>query len=447
MDYVSALRSIYERSDYERGFISNPFAGDATASLGLVRIRRTLMNLGNPDYRYPIIHVAGTKGKGSTCAMIESVARRNGLRTGLYTTPHLHTFRERIWINGEPIDEQSFVEAFEQTTEAAEQSEGHLPQIGSMTAYELTTVMALHAMAEQEVDLGIVEVGLGGRLDGTNVVPAEVSVITNISFDHQAVLGNTLSEIASEKGGIIKPGQVVVLAPQKDEAETIIRQIAAHRGAWLIREDADWTATYRDGVTRLTGPWGTMPAIELGLVGAHQAENAGTALAALWAQDPALVDELDIVELGLREVQWPGRFEIVPGNPPVVIDGAHNVASIETLIATLDERYPDKRPTILFGSSADKDIPGMMRALTRLKPKILAIASHSPRAADAHVIAEAATSASLEVEEKPSIDDALKAAQSAELIVITGSLYVVANAREALGLVEVHEEERRLFSQ
>jgi dihydrofolate synthase/folylpolyglutamate synthase len=449
MDYRAAISWIIDRSGYEKGFVANPFAGDDVAALGLRRTAGLLRRLENPEDAYRIVHVAGTKGKGSTCATVAAVAGDAGLATGLYVTPHLHTFRERILIGGAPISEVEFAAVADLAVPADLLVQAEEPEIGEPTAFEVSTAMALLAFKRASVDLAVVEVGLGGRLDATNVVTPDVAVISTISFDHMAILGSTLEEIAFEKGGIIKPGVPVAVGPQPAEALAELRRIAAERSAPLFLAGRDWQTGLDDSGATLTGPWGDWRNVELALAGPHQVENAGLALMALWLLDASLLADEGRVRESLAGVRWPGRFELIATAPDIYVDGAHNVNSIERLASTVRERQEGGRLHVILGIGRDKDIDGILRALVPLDPQITATASHNPRAATPDQIAAAALAADLVVATSPSVADALEeiraVADPADMILITGSLYAVAEAREALGLAETPIFERELL--
>ena len=442
--YETAISWIIERSGYDRGFIANPFLGDDVAALGLRRTAEMLRRLGDPQAGIKLIHVAGTKGKGSTAATIATIARSAGVSTGVYATPHLHTFRERILIDDEPLSELEFaaiVEILQPIDRALQVDE---PDIGEPTAFEVATAMALLAFARAGVDLAVVEVGMGGRLDATNVVTPNVAAITSISLDHMAILGDSLAEIAAEKGGIIKPGCPVVVGPQAPEALAVLERIATERESPIYPAGRDW---HVDG-ERLSGPWGDWHDVRLALRGSHQMENTGIALMALWLLDPRLLADEQRARAALASVSWPGRFERVASDPTIIVDGAHNVDSIARLAQTVAEaRYG--RLTVILGISRDKDVEGMVAALAALSPSIIATASHNPRAADPDRLAAAAHTNGLPVEVVVDVATAVHLArsrsQSDDLILVTGSLYAVAEAREALGLAETPVFERRLL--
>lgn len=449
MTYEQAIRFIIERSGWDKGFVANPFLGDDIVALGLRRTAGIAARLGNPQRALRIIHIAGTKGKGSTGAMIAAVARAAGLSTGVYSQPHLHTFRERILIDDVPVSEPEFAALADAAAVADTAMQREEPELGEATAFEVSTVMALLAFARATVDLAVVEVGLGGRLDATNIVDPAVTVITSISYDHTAILGNTLTEIATEKGGIIKPGVPVVIAPQLGEAQATLERIAAERGAPTSLAGRDWSAEPGEQGARLVGPWGDWVDVQLALAGGHQVENAGTALMALYQLHPALLADEQRVRAALRDVRWPGRLELVHRSPDIWVDGAHNVDSTVRMVAALRAIAGSRPVTVVLGIGRDKDIAGIVRALAPLQPQIVATASHNPRAAEPEQIAQAAQLAGLDVVTAPSVAEALEtlleSAPAEMVICVTGSLYTVAEAREAMGLAETPVFERSLL--
>lgn len=447
MNYDEAIAWIIERSGYDRGFVANPFLGDEVAALGLKRTASLLRRVGSPDAAMRVVHVAGTKGKGSTSATLAAVARAAGLRTGLYATPHLHTFRERFLIDDAPITEDEFAAVTELLLPADRAVQAEEPELGEPTAFEVATALALLAFGRAGVDLAVMEVGMGGRLDATNVVLPAVSVITTVSYDHTAILGDTLTKIAFEKGGIIKPGVPVAVGPQPSEALAELERIASERGAPLYRAGRDWhTEATPEGAT-LSGPWGEWRGVSLALVGRHQVENAGLALMALQLLDPRLLADEACVRDALGNVRWPGRFERIGTAPDIYVDGAHNVDSMVRLVETLRD-ITDAPPLVILGISRDKDVAGMLHVLAPLQPEIIATASHNPRAADPALIAETARAARLTATTAPSVAAALDVAReqaSGRVVIVTGSLYAVAEAREAVGLAETPVFERTLL--
>jgi dihydrofolate synthase/folylpolyglutamate synthase len=391
MRYAEALEYLYSLTNYERAPTDN-----YVATLKLDRVRELLTRLGDPHKRYRAIHVAGTKGKGSTCAFIASCLRQLGLRVGLYTSPHLHSFRERIRVDDQMIEPEAVATLADQIRAASQ-------DLPDLTTFEATTAMGFLHFSDQAVDWAVVEVGLGGRLDATNVITPQVSVITSISYDHQHLLGDTLAAIGLEKAGIIKPGVPVVSQSQPMEAMTVIERVARERGSPLtvIGRHWRWTAgplsTARQSfeakqvsfvrskehpfVNDLEG-W-----YEIALLGKHQIENAVAAIAAI---DTIRNDlhgtgvrafEAGAVRNGLRLASWPGRFEVLRTDPPIVVDGAHNVDSANKLAFTLAEVFPGRRWTFVFGTLRDKDAAGMIKALNpRARRWIFSQQSDSPRA-------------------------------------------------------------------
>jgi dihydrofolate synthase/folylpolyglutamate synthase len=294
----------------------------------------------------------------------------------------------------------------------------------------------------------VVEVGMGGRLDATNVVTSDVAVIASISLDHGAILGNSLAEIAGEKAGIIKPGKPVVSAAQHPDAAAVVARTANEHGAPLFIAGRDWTSEAGERV-RLAGPWGDLVEVEIALAGRHQVENAGLALMACWQLDQELAGNEAAVREGLRSVVWPGRFERIAVDPEIIVDGAHNVDSIERLVETLDERRQGRNLVVVLGVARDKDLAGMISVLARLDANVVATASHNPRAVEPAEIVRLATEAGLQASATEATSDAIAIAREEAgadgMVCITGSLYVVAEAREALGLAQTPAFERSLL--
>jgi dihydrofolate synthase/folylpolyglutamate synthase len=383
--YDLALDYIYSFVDYSLKKASEL----ARADFNLKRMQALLAELGDPQENYPIVHVAGTKGKGSTCALAASALQASGRRTGLYISPHLQDFAERIQVDGEPIPHATLVELVERVRPA-------VARVPGLTTFEITTALGFLHFALAEVEAAVIEVGLGGRLDATNVVTPRVAAITSISYDHTAVLGSTLASIAGEKAGILKEGVPAVLAPQAGEALAVLERIAAERRAPLTLVGRD--LTFNSLEHSLDGQ--TLSIIDsrssaqdpvtlrIPLLGAHQVVNAATAYATLEAS--GLEVGREAVRAGFDRVRWPCRFEVVRREPPVVLDSAHNVDSFAKLACTLDDYFPGRPLTLIFGSSEDKDIVGMLRALgPRLKTVVATRVSH-PRALEPDVLVGAA---------------------------------------------------------
>ncbi len=430
MDYKDALTYIYSFTDYEK----RGFAIYAPEFYSLDRVHRLLSLLGNPHHKFRSVHIAGTKGKGSTAAMIESALRAAGHATGLYTSPHLHTFRERIQAHGSPIPEAGVVRL-------VDAMRCLLDQVPGITTFEVMTALALAWFADQEIEWAVLEVGLGGRLDATNAVTPIVSVITPISLDHTAILGDTLAQIASEKAGIIKNSVPVVSAPQTVEALDVIQAASEKMGAPLVLVGRDWTwqggrADLDGQALRIRDQHDGGFDVWLPLLGAHQAVNAATAVAALdlvsWAG--ARVDITAIRE-GLRTVQWPGRFEVLSRAPLLVVDSAHNGDSARKLMIALKEYCQFRRLLMVMGASADHATPEVLQALLAEASLAIATKTRHPRAASPEWLQARAAELNLRMEASESVaqalDRVLSEAGPDDLICCAGSVFVAAEAREA----------------
>lgn len=395
--------------------------------LGLENTRRLAAMAGSPQERLQFIHVAGTNGKGSTCAMLESVYRAAGLRVGLFTSPHLISFRERIQVDREWISEHEVVRRLELIQPWLEE----FPKDHPPTFFEVVTVMALAHFAERGCDVVLWETGMGGRLDATNIVRPVVSVITNIQFDHQKWLGTTRGAIAAEKAGIIKPGVPVLTAADEPEALEVIRRTAEQQGAPLRVVESS-----SKGVSGWPAGW------SLPLAGAHQQANAMLALAVVDLLRDRWSVETSAVRRGLESVRWPGRMQWVsrPTGGRLLLDGAHNVAGMEALVAALaQEPSGGGRPVFVLGMMSDKDWPAVSALVARAAERVLLVPIRSDRSASPQELAEAckAVSDRLVVETRTSLAEALEAARSEPWIVVTGSLYLVGEAMELLGLQPV----------
>ncbi|HEU5432628.1 MAG TPA: cyanophycin synthetase, partial [Thermomicrobiales bacterium] len=442
--YTDALDELWRRSNYERGYISNPFGSPEQAEIGRWRVRALMAALGDPQRGPAVLHVAGSKGKGSTVAMVDAVLRASGRRTGRFTSPHLHSFRERIAIDDEPATEAAFAALAAEATEAAERLEREEPDLGRVSTFELLTAMGFLAFAEAACDAAVIEVGLGGLYDATNVVEPLVSVITRIDLEHTAVLGDSLAAIAAQKAGVIKPARPVAVAPQVDEAAAVFVETAGRLGSPLLLGGRDWRIEGEAASFRASGPWGDYVDLRLGLPGTYQMENAGTAIAALWLADRAGLPIAEAaIRTGLAAARWPGRFErAVADGVEIVLDGAHTPAAATALAASLVAAYPGRRAQIILGISKDKDAAALARALAPVAASFVATRSANPRAADAMAVEQAIAAADLGIptaRAEPTaaaLAVALADARREEqpLVVAAGSLFVVADAREALGL-------------
>jgi dihydrofolate synthase/folylpolyglutamate synthase len=429
--YQQALDYLYSFTDYEKqsGYVYSAERFD------LARVRRLMELLDNPHHKFPSIHIAGTKGKGSTSAMIASVLQHAGHRTGLYTSPHLHTFRERIQVNGELIQEGTVTAGVERLRAVA-------PQVPGITTFELITALALDHFSAEHVEWGVLEVGMGGRLDATNVVTPQVSVITSISYDHMMYLGDSLEAIATEKAGIIKRGVPVVSAPQRPAAAQVIARIAQESGAplTLVGQDWQWQGLSVSSEGQQFAAWPVSdPARKatyaLPLLGQHQQVNATTALAVISLLQEHQVDiPQESIRAGLASVRWPGRLEVLGQHPWVIVDGAHNGDSMCKLGASLKEIFPHERTILIWGVSADKDLDSMLDAILPAVDVILVTQAHHPRAADPDQLVERIGSRgrqAIAVAVDEAIECALSLAGKGDLICGTGSLFVVADLRTA----------------
>lgn len=440
MPYEDAIARLLSLVDHERRIPAPP---RQKRIYDLRNVARLLARMDNPHRRPGIVHVAGTKGKGSTAAMIESILQAAGYTTGFYSSPHLHSFCERIRRDGRPVSPQRFARLTETVWPHHLANAGD-PEAGPATLFEYLTAMAFQCFREDETDVSIVEVGLGGRLDATNVVTPAVSVITPVSLDHTAILGDTIGEIAADKAGIIKPGVPVVVAPQFPDAHAAIQTAAAAQAApvtW-VGDSLTWqTAGVAEDGQDLTirGQRDTYRA-RLPLLGEFQGVNAAVAVAAVEAMAASgyQVSQPAVVK-GLASVAWPGRLEVLRRRPMLVADGAHNDHSVASLLATLPSYLPHRRLTVITGFSRDKRVDAMVKLLAERADRVIATRSRHPRSmrpteiADtfrAHGIAADRLSVSPNVGD--AIHEALALTAADDLTLVTGSLFVVAEARESM---------------
>lgn len=443
--YQQALDYLYSFIDYSltKKFRYSPEKFD------LSRMEELLDSIGNPHLNYPVVHVAGTRGKGSTSAMIESVLRAAGYKVGLYISPHLEDFCERIQIDRENIPEDELVNLVDEI-------KPHVDVIDDLTTFEITTALSFMYFDKRKVDIAIIEVGMGGRLDATNLVSPTISVITSISYDHTHILGDTLAKIAYEKAGIIKPNRPVVIAPQNREARQVIEEVAGtkHAPVTLVGRDllyAPWTHTLegqsillwdadeQEMVNQYINSGGIQSweplRIGIPLLGYHQVENAATAYAVI----EKLVSmgfqiSLENILNGFGKVEWPGRFEILRKKPPVVIDGAQNQDSALKLRLAIDDYLPGYPVILVFGASEDKDVSGMFKDLLPRVRTLIATQSRHPRAMDAEEISKLANPFGTPTEVILPFEDALAAAIKLAgnecAVVVGGSLFIAAAAKE-----------------
>ncbi|HXT39617.1 MAG TPA: folylpolyglutamate synthase/dihydrofolate synthase family protein [Candidatus Angelobacter sp.] len=401
------------------------------AKFGLENTFKLAALAGNPQEKLRFIHVAGTNGKGSTCAMLESIYRAAGLRVGLFTSPHLVSFRERIQVNRQLVNESDVVRLLEEMQPWLEE----FPKDHHPTFFEVVTVMALRYFAEKKCDLVIWETGMGGRFDATNIVVPLASVITNISFDHQQWLGDTLAKIAGEKAGIIKPGVPVVTTADAPEALAIIEETARRLNAPLVKAGETFRSSRAGSLTALS------------LAGKHQERNAAAAIAIVETLRRMIPVRDETIRIGLESVQWPGRLQVVKSKSgqTVLLDGAHNAAGADALRDALETYYPSAKPALILGVLEDKDWRHLCEALAPLAMHILPASVNSERTTPPERLRDACAIANpgAQVTACPSLADALKEAADAPFVVITGSLYLVGEAMELLGLSPTTSEGER----
>ncbi|HZT29154.1 MAG TPA: folylpolyglutamate synthase/dihydrofolate synthase family protein [Bryobacteraceae bacterium] len=403
-----------------------------TAKFGLERISAVLEALGAPHRAGRFVHVAGTNGKGSTCAMIESGLRAAGVRPGLFTSPHLLEPTERIRIQGRPISPRDFVSAFNRVHDAAEAllREGRIDL--HTTYFETVTAMAFLVFAGQEIEITVLEVGLGGRLDATNVVHPALAVVTPVDFDHEAWLGKSLSSIAFEKAGILKPGAPAVFAAQRPEAARVLEARALELGV-EVTYTSEWQVSglelHPRGSRFHASRNGVTVAVDCPLAGEHQVQNALTAVAAL----ARLGMPASAIEQGIAQASWPGRLERVSDDPEILLDGAHNPAGARALAAYLDRFYAGRPVWMIYGAMRDKAVAEMIGILFPRASHVIATAPGQARAVLPETIRELSGHPSIEV--APCLADALIRLHSlppGAAVFITGSLFLVSEAKAAL---------------
>lgn len=440
--YQQSLAQLLSLADFER----KARAGESP-DFHLLRTGMLLKALGNPHLKVPAIHVAGSKGKGSTCAMIAAGLTANGLRTGMFISPHLHRMTERFTVDGKPISEAVFVSLFERIWPITEQIR-ELGDSGMVSVFEFQTAMAFLHFAEIKADAMVIEVGLGGRLDSTNVVQPVVSVITPVGFDHVAVLGDTLAKIASEKAGIIKPGVPVVAAAQPVEAAEVIIETAKRLGSPLsVPSSMSVNSVDPNGsgpqLLKLRSAQNEYD-IQLPLLGAHQLVNVSTAVLALEVfSNTSTALNSNLIAKGISSVKWPGRVQVVEQGPPLLIaDGAHNHDSAVALRETVSRHFGlPRNPVLILGATGGHDPSAVARSFSDLGPKIIVTRSRHPKAVEPHDFANALKHdkiAVLAVTE--STNDALeiarRAAKADTIIIAAGSLFVAAEVIEAVSGIE-----------
>ena len=431
--FQQALDFIYSFIDYERQ--RDPHV---KTNWDLRRVELLLRRLGNPHLKAKTVHIAGSKGKGSVAAMTASVLTKAGYITGLYTSPHLHFYNERIRVNNRLISNDEIAKLVAEVRPEIEAINDEAAY-GKLTTFEVTTVLGFSYFAHKKVDFQVIEVGLGGRLDATNVVKPDVCVITPISYEHTDMLGNTLTAIASEKAGIIKEGSIAVSSPQTDEADTAIAEACQQRGVKLIRVGKEVTykgTKFSDSEQslvvngRLHNYKFTIP-----LLGQYQLDNAATAIAALEVllEKGNKIHSRNIVH-GMKEVNWEGRLQVISRHPLMIVDGAHNKDSAQKLRQALEQYFKFEKAILIIGMSSDKDLAGIVNELAQAFPQVIVTRSRHPRAmATTHIAAEFRKHG-IEAQQTDDISDALplalKLAGEKDMICVTGSLFIAAGAIE-----------------
>jgi dihydrofolate synthase/folylpolyglutamate synthase len=437
--YAAAIRYLDSLVNYER----RPPSRKERGTLSLGRMRRFLAEMGNPHKTFRSVHIAGTKGKGSTAAMLAQMLQANGLKTGLYCSPHIMDVRERICINNERIPEAAMTKLIAKIARLAEAGTSDRP-----TYFELLTLAAFQYFSDSKVDVAVVETGLGGRLDATNVLLPEVCAVTSISYDHMDQLGGTLEQIAVEKAGIFKESVPVVSAPQPESVKKALRKVAGEAKSPLLFTGDDITFSYRFESSRTGGPQARICVstptchfdhLAVPLVGKHQAINCGVAVGVLdqlKARGFKLDDEVSVS--GLAKVSLEGRMELICEKPRILVDGAHNAASIEAVMRAIGQNVPYDSMVVIFGCCSDKDIDGMLRLIQLGADKIIFTRIKSPRAADpVELAARFAEVSGRMAQVAQTLPEAMEIAQKAitrdDLICITGSFYLVSEAKRLFG--------------
>ena len=433
--YSKALEFLMSHTDYERMRVVRY----NTSTFSLERMRQLLDALGNPHQAYKTVHVAGTKGKGSTCHMLAAMLRSAGLKVGLYTSPHLLDLRERIAINGQYISEEQVVLVIKRIEVAMKKLGANKP-----TFFEILTAMGFCHFAEEHVDIAVIETGLGGRLDSTNVITPEVTAITSISYDHMAVLGNTLAKIAGEKAGIFKKNVPALSCLQEPEVITVLDRVAKQVHAPLEFVGTDIEFSHRFEITRPAGPHVRVSLntershfehLTVPLIGEHQAVNCGLALAILDKLKARGLQFSDAKAVaGLHQVNLPGRIEIVWHDPRVIIDGAHNAASVKALFRGISQHFAYDSMVVIFGCNCDKDIDGMLEQVSLAADKVIFTRSDnnpksaSPKDLSARYVDRFGKMAQAVETFSQAMDIATRAISREDMVIVTGSFYLIGEA-------------------
>lgn len=446
MSYETAVASMFA--------LGHELAQTPSHKFDLAHMRVLLAEMNHPERTFPSVLIAGTNGKGSTAATLASIFRAAGLKTGLYTSPHLMRLNERIRVNGLEISDDAFAGLHGEVDSIADRlvQQKKLPWHPSF--FEMMTAIAFAYFSREKVDIAVLEVGMGGRLDATNVVEPLVSVIADISLDHQKFLGNTVAEIAREKAGIIRPGGVVVTLPQQPEANDVIGNTILDLDATGVsavqyvppvtpnstRYSVLSTQNKKIEYQYLLRVMGKQIVVQSPLVGRHQLRNVALAIAAAEEAGKKGIPGItaESIERGIRETNWPGRFQVVPGTPEIVLDVAHNPAGVWALRSALSERYEDRPMIFVFGAMRDKAISEMTEILFPVAERVIATRPENPRAATPEEIQHAAsrTGAEIEVigEVRAALDRAHTLAGARAVVVVTGSIYLVGEVMGLLGV-------------
>lgn len=465
MQYDEAIANILSLFDSERARVDGP---RQKAIYNLERMEKFLDRIGNPHRRVPAVHIAGTKGKGSTAALCDAAFHAAGLSTGFYSSPHLHTFRERVQRDCQPVSEEEFASVVDDLWPLRS-----VDGDDAVTLFEFLTAIAFHCFDQARADVQTVEVGLGGRLDATNVVDADVCVITSVSMDHAKILGDTIGEIAADKAGIIKPGSIPVIAPQRPEALASILEACERVNVEpiLIGRDVTWEpkaripspATQSDGELAAGRPCQSFTVhgllgsydLEIPLLGDYQMENAATAVAAV--ESISRVQGFNIssgmIAQGFRNVSWPCRMEVLGYRPLVIVDGAHNDYSVDKLLESLPRYFDYNRLLVIAGFSRDKNVDAMVESLAPAADLAIAAQARHPRAMNAEelsgMLKQRGAATSVAFTSREALELARAEAAPGDLILATGSLFLAAEVREAaLGIEpEIYPSLRRKKNQ
>lgn len=420
-NYKKSLNYLYSLENYGMIF-------------GLKPIKSILEAIGNPHEEIVSIHIGGTNGKGSTAAMIASILEKEGYRVGLYTSPHLINFTERIKINGKKIEEQEVAKLTQWMKERIEEKKIDY----RFTFFDFTTAVAFQYFKQNLVDLAIIEVGLGGRLDSTNIVNPLISIITNISKDHEEILGRSLLKIAQEKAGIIKPGRPLITAASQPRILNLFSKICREKGSPFYRVGKDFRFTWQDGISfNYEGLNRKLWGLHLNLKGFHQIVNATTALGAIEImEDLGYTVSIESMVRGLNEVDWPGRLEIVSSSPKIILDGAHNKAGAIVLKEFLEKESQHKRLILIIGIMKDKDISSILNVLTPLADKVILTRPSIERAASPYLLKQRmggyGKKAVIIEDLKEAIKKGISMVDQKDILCITGSLYTVGEAKRFL---------------